>query len=75
MEEEEEEEEVGEREMEDVECRRRRRRRSWHILGLPLLTGIRSCQSLSTCHSSALTGGLSLQIAQIKIPQRRGCRP
>lgn len=45
---------------------------SWHILQLPLLTGIRSCQSLSTCHSSALIGGLSLQIAQIKIPHCRG---
>lgn len=59
----------------EVEEVKRRRRRSWHILGLPLLSGIRSCQSLSTCHSSALIGGLSLQIAQIKIPQHRGCRP
>lgn len=45
---------------------------SWHILQLLFLTAIRTCQSLSTCHSSALIGGLSLQIAQIKIPRSRG---
>lgn len=44
---------------------------SWHILQLLFLTAIRTCQSLSTCHSSALIGGLSLQIAQIKIPHSR----
>lgn len=46
----------------------KRRGCSWHILQLLFLTAIRTCQSLSTCHSSVLIGGLSLQIAQIKIP-------
>lgn len=45
---------------------------SWHILQLLFLTAIRTCQSLSTCHSSVLIGGLSLQIAQIKIPHSWG---